>query len=89
MIGTIMDGLGWAGTILIVLAYAKKRDWPIRRLATINILGSLLLGTSLADRSAYSGVALQVVWIVVSLLDWRHAAQIPPTPTPIRDPGSR
>ncbi len=63
--------LGWAGMILIVAAYAMKRRWPLRTLASVNILGSLLLGASLLSSRAYPGVALQAVWIVISLNDLR------------------
>ncbi len=59
--------------ILIVMAYAMKRRWPLRSLAGVNILGSLMLGASLLSDRAYPGVALQAVWIVISILDLRGA----------------
>ena len=64
--------LGWIGIFLIFSAYwastankLKSDSWTY---LFMNILGSLLFGIDLLCKGAFSGVALQTIWIVISCL---------------------
>ena len=68
---TLIGIIGWLGTILIVSAYflniSKRLSQESKTYLLINILGSTLLATSLITKQSWDGVALQAVWILISM----------------------
>ena len=65
----VLQVLGWAGMAMIAWAFTMKRAYRQETLSWMNIAGSVLLGASLAGKSAWDGVTLQLLWIAVSISD--------------------
>jgi hypothetical protein len=77
----ILDIIGWLGMGLIILAYflniTKRLSCTSRLYLLINIVGSILLGLGLIEKQAWSGVALQLVWIIISIYGMLPLKKLP------------
>jgi hypothetical protein len=64
--------IGWAGTILVVLAYylvsVKKIDAGSKHYQYLNFFGALGIGVNVFYQSAWPAFALQVVWGVIAVV---------------------
>jgi phosphatidylserine synthase len=67
----IIDILGWAGSILYLLAYAlvstKKTEGDSLLYQGMNILAGLLLVVYTLSLGAYATTGLNVVWVTIGL----------------------
>ena len=63
---------GWAGTVLIVIAYylvsANKIPVTDKNYQWLNLVGSVLLGVNVLSRQAWPAFALEVVWGVIAIM---------------------
>ena len=63
---------GWAGTVLIVIAYylvsANKIPVTDKNYQWLNLVGSVLLGVNVLYRQAWPAFALEVVWGVIAIM---------------------
>lgn len=68
---TIIQIIGWVGTICIVAAYAlvssKKLDSTSRGYQVLNLVGAIAVGVSVYHGRVWSAVALQSIWGVIAL----------------------
>lgn len=67
----IIEGIGWLGTFLIVLAYFlisnSYVDGDSASYQLINLVGAAFLGASLYVKKAWPALALQVIWAVIAV----------------------
>lgn len=67
----IIEGLGWLGTGLIVLAYFLISSGFVAgdsvSYQLINLFGAVFLGISVYEKKAWPVLALQGIWIVVAV----------------------
>lgn len=67
-----MEVLGWAGSILIILAYyllqTDRLEETDSRYQAVNILGALMLGINAYDKHAWAILFLQSVWIAIGAI---------------------
>lgn len=73
----ILDILGWLGTVMIIIAFFCNTSQLLKSTSLtyqlFNIVGSIFLGASLFQKQAWSGVALQTVWILIALFGvWKN-----------------
>lgn len=66
---------GFIGAAMIVAAFMWKRSIPAKPLALINFIGAALLGATMFYKTAWSGVALEVVWMAVAVSDFLKAGK--------------
>jgi hypothetical protein len=63
---------GWAGMILIVLAYylvSNKKLIPTGRLYQwMNLIGSASIGVHVLYQRAWAAVALEIVWALIAVV---------------------
>lgn len=71
MLMDIYSILGWAGTVLIVLAYwlnsTKRLDSTSRTYQLMNLFGAIGVGANVFHAEAWPAVALQVTWGLIAL----------------------
>ena len=64
--------IGWAGTVLIVLAFyansTKRLDSTSRTYQLMNLFGAIGVGISVFVQAAWPAFALQCVWGTIALL---------------------
>jgi hypothetical protein len=67
----LIDVIGWAGAVAIVLAYAlvsaKKVQGDSGKYQTLNIVGSVCLTAYTLYYSAYASTVVNVVWTVIGV----------------------
>jgi len=68
----LINGIGWVGTFLVVLAYylvsTKKVEGNGYTYQVMNLFGALCVGTNVFYMHAWPSVALQVIWGLISLV---------------------
>lgn len=71
-IETFLEIIGWIGTILVVFAFylstSNKLDVKSKTYLLMNIIGSVFVGANVLYKGAYPAVALNAVWILISLI---------------------
>lgn len=67
--------IGFIGASMIVAAFMGKRRVSAKPLAIINFVGAGLLGAAMVYKTAWSGVALEAVWMVVAVTDFFAAGK--------------
>jgi len=72
MIEVILEIIGWVGTFLVVLAFylstSNRLDVKSKSYLLMNIIGSIFVGANVLYKGAYPAVALNAVWILISLI---------------------
>jgi hypothetical protein len=72
MTALLLDGAGWIGAVLVIIAYALisfHRLSPTSVLyQALNIVGSILLIINTAWHAAWPSAAVNVVWAAIGLL---------------------
>jgi len=72
MIEIILEIIGWIGTILVVLAFylstSNKLDVKSKTYLLMNIIGSIFVGSNVLYKGSYPAVALNAVWIIISVI---------------------
>ncbi|MBY0313381.1 MAG: hypothetical protein K2W85_15035 [Phycisphaerales bacterium] len=71
--------IGFIGAAMIVAAFVGKRKLPGKSLAAINFVGAGLLGATMFYKTAWAGVALEIVWMSVAINDFVAAAKGKPS----------
>lgn len=71
----VFEVIGFVGAAMIVTAFACKKKLPARPLAVINFVGAGLLGATMVYKTAWSGVALELVWMGVAVSDFLIAGR--------------
>jgi hypothetical protein len=68
---TLIEILGWIGTILILLAYFLVSNKKVSGDSTVyqlmNLLGVIGVGVNVFHQRAWPAVALQVVWGIIAI----------------------
>ncbi len=65
----LTQALGWAGMVLLIVAYARRQRLSRRRYALTNLGGAALLGVSCYATAAWPPFAMQCVWAAIALRD--------------------
>lgn len=67
----ITETAGWAGTVLIVLAYFLVSNLFVTAdslaYQLMNLFGAVFLGVSLLVKRAWPALTLQVIWSVIAI----------------------
>ena len=68
----IYEILGWAGTILVVMAYFLVSNDVISSQSLIyqimNASGAVFLGISVFKKKAWASFGLQVIWFIICII---------------------
>ena len=68
---TLIQIIGWIGTILILLAYyfvsSKKVDADSKIYQLMNLFGVIGVGINVLHQKAWPSVALQIVWGLIAI----------------------
>lgn len=73
----LIELVGWLGTFLVVLAYyfleTDKVEETSFSYRSLNIAGALMLGVNAYAKQAFAILALQAVWILISVVGiWKN-----------------
>ena len=67
----LMDLLGWAGGLLIALAYFMVSTGRMASDSVtfqgLNVLGALMLGTACVQQGSFPSAFMNAVWVVVGI----------------------
>ncbi|MEO1009556.1 MAG: hypothetical protein AAFX79_13415 [Planctomycetota bacterium] len=61
--------LGWAGMVLLLVAYANRNTFHVLPYSALNIAGSLLIAVLCWKQDAWPPFGLQIAWIAIALRD--------------------
>jgi len=68
----VIQASGWAGTVLIVLAYFlvsnKYVDAENKVYQLMNLLGAIGVGINVFHKEAWPALALQVTWAIIAIV---------------------
>jgi hypothetical protein len=68
----LLDGVGWVGAALVVVAYAlvsfDRLSPATLRYQALNILGSIALIVNTAWHAAWPSTAVNIIWAAIALL---------------------
>lgn len=68
----IVQIIGWAGAVLVILAYvlvtSDKIEGESKLYQVLNLFGAVGVGVSVFQQKAWPALAIQVVWGVVALM---------------------
>ena len=84
-----IQGAGWFGTALIVLAYVllsrKKISGQSKSYQAMNLVGAITLGASTLSQEAWPAFALNVVWATIAIITLVKIAQKVSTKKPLSE----
>ncbi len=64
--------IGWAGAVLVILAYvlvtSDRLEGESRLYQVLNLFGAIGVGMSVFEQKAWPALAIQVVWGVVAIM---------------------
>ncbi len=67
----VFETIGWAGTVLIVLAYFLISNAYVSGDSSVyqlmNLSGAVFLGISLVVKKAWPAFTLQIIWSVIAI----------------------
>lgn len=68
----LIEILGWAGSLLVLIAYALNMNKKLRADSLtyylLNILGSALLIINTAYHHAYPSMAVNIIWVFIPVV---------------------
>ena len=67
----MFDIIGWAGMILVLLAYALLSSGKIKNgylYQTLNFIAALLMAVGLYPKNAWFSFTLQVIWGLIAII---------------------
>ena len=68
---TFVDGLGWIGSLCIIIAYGLNSYQKIRSDSLIfyalNLVGGILLIIYSNHKEAYANTFINVVWVIIAI----------------------
>ena len=68
---TLVDGLGWVGSLCVIIAYGLNSYQKIRSdsliFYTMNLVGGILLIIYSNYKGAYANTFINVVWVIIAV----------------------
>jgi len=68
---SLIDGLGWAGSLCVIIAYGLNSYQKIRSDSLIfyalNIIGGIFLIIYSNHKGAYANTFINVVWVIIAI----------------------
>ena len=67
----MFDIIGWAGMVLVLLAYALLSSGKIKNsylYQTLNFIAALLMAVGLYPKNAWFSFTLQVIWGLIAII---------------------
>jgi len=68
---SFIDGLGWVGSLIVVIAYGLNSYQKIRSdsliFYTLNIIGGIFLIIYSNHKAAYANTFINVVWVIIAI----------------------
>jgi hypothetical protein len=68
---TLIDGIGWVGSLCVIIAYGLNSYQKVRSdsmiFYTLNLIGGILLIIYSNYKGAYANTFINVVWVIIAI----------------------